>query len=195
MPRISEISRSTGETEIQVRLNLDGTGQYEMNTGIGFFDHMLCLLAKHGHWDLTVQAKGDLAVDGHHTVEDIGICLGRALLEALGDKAGINRYGQCYLPMDEALVLSVVDLSGRGYLVLDVPLRAERVGTFETELLEEFLRALAINGAFNLHLRLVTGTNTHHIIEAVFKGLGRSLRAAAGFDPGQQGIPSTKGVL
>ncbi|OAT83663.1 imidazoleglycerol-phosphate dehydratase HisB [Desulfotomaculum copahuensis] len=194
--RTAEIERQTGETEIRLRLNLDGDGVYQVDTGVGFLDHMLSLWARHGLFDLKLSAAGDLHVDAHHTVEDTGICLGEAIKQALGGKAGINRYGQALLPMDEALVLAAVDLSGRGRLSFDVPLPSPRVGDFDTELVEEFLQALTAHGEFTLHVRLLAGHNTHHIIEAVFKALGRALRQAAAVDarrPGQ--VPSTKGVL
>lgn len=195
MQRMAEIQRQTAETEIRVRLDLDGTGSYRVDTGVGFMDHMLCLWARHGAFDLELTARGDLNVDGHHTVEDAGICLGRALKEALGDKQGIVRYGHALIPMDEALVLVAVDLSGRSYVAFDVSLPAARVGDFDTELVEEFLRALASNGDFTLHVRLLAGRNTHHIIEAIFKALGRALRTAVALDPRGHGVPSTKGVL
>lgn len=192
--RKAKVDRKTNETIIDVSINLDGTGTSRLETGIPFFEHMLQLFAKHASFDLELTAQGDLIVDGHHTVEDAGICLGRAIKEALGGKQGINRYGSAIIPMDETLVLTAVDLSGRGFLVFDVPLPAQRVGDFESELVEEFLRAMAINGEFTLHVRLLSGKNTHHIIEAVFKALGRSLREAVGAS-GMSGLPSTKGVL
>jgi imidazoleglycerol-phosphate dehydratase len=194
MIRKAEISRQTGETEIRVRLQLDGTGEYVLDTGLPFFEHMLALLAKFGQFDLNVRARGDLEVDAHHTVEDVGICLGEALARALGDKAGIRRFGHAIVPMDEALVLVVVDLSGRAYLAFEASLPAARVGRFDTELVEEFLRALAYNGRFNLHVRVLAGSNTHHIIEAIFKGLGIALGQAVGSNA-YRGIPSTKGVI
>lgn len=193
--RTASIKRRTGETEVEVHLELDGTGRYRVETGIGFFNHLLSLLARHSCFNLEVHARGDLEVDGHHTVEDVGICLGLALKEALGAKEGIARYGQALLPMDDALVLVAVDLCGRGYLGYRAALPAERVGNFETELVEEFLRAATANGQFTLHVQLLAGRNTHHIAEAIFKGLGRALRAAAALDPRESGIPSTKGVL
>lgn len=193
-PRKSMISRKTKETEINVTLNLDGSGVYWVSTGLPFFDHMLQLFAKHSSFDLELTARGDLAVDGHHTVEDAGMCLGRAMKEALGEKYGINRYGHAIIPMDEALTMAAVDLSGRGFLAFDAPMPATRVGDFDTELVEEFLRALAVNGEFNLHIRLMAGKNTHHIIESIFKALARSLREAAATGGGS-GIPSTKGTL
>lgn len=192
--RKATVNRQTNETVIDVSINLDGTGTSRLETGIPFFEHMLQLFAKHAAFDLELAAQGDLAVDGHHTVEDAGICLGRAIKEALGGKQGIERYGSAIIPMDETLVLTAVDLSGRGFLVFDVPLPAQRVGNFESELVEEFFRAIAINGEFTLHVRLLSGKNTHHIIEAVFKALGRSLREAVSAS-GMSGLPSTKGVL
>lgn len=193
--RKAQVSRRTGETEVILSLNLDGTGIYRVETGLPFFDHMLSLWARHGAFDLEVTARGDLAVDGHHTVEDVGICLGQVLKAAIGEKAGIIRYGHALIPMDEALALVAVDFSGRGFLAFRVNLPSPRVGDFDTELVEEFLRALAVNGEFTLHVQLLAGTNTHHIIEAVFKALGRALREAAGYDYRLNGIPSTKGVL
>lgn len=193
--RKARVSRRTGETEVTLSLSLDGTGMYCVETGLPFFDHMLSLWAKHGAFDLEVTARGDLAVDGHHTVEDVGICLGQVLKAAIGEKAGIVRYGHALIPMDEALALVAVDFSGRGFLAFRANLPSPRVGDFDTELVEEFLRALALNGEFTLHVQLLTGTNTHHIIEAVFKALGRALREAAGYDHRLNGIPSTKGVL
>jgi len=191
--RKAEVVRETKETAIRVGLNLDGTGSVRVDTGIGFFDHMLALLARHGGLDLEVEAKGDLVVDGHHTVEDTGICLGRALLQARGEGTGIARFSHVMLPMDEALALVAVDMSGRGFLAFDAPCPVERVGDFASELAEEFLRAVAVNGAFTLHVRLLAGTNGHHVLEAIFKGLGVALKGAlrvVGTD-----LPSTKGVL
>jgi len=192
--RKAEVRRQTRETEIRVQLQVDGTGEYAFDTGVPFLEHMLALTAKFGGFDLQIRARGDLDVDDHHTVEDIGICLGEALVKALGDKAGIGRFGYAAVPMDDALALVAVDLSGRGYLAFDVPMPSPQVGRFDTELVEEFLRALAYNGRFNLHVRLLAGTNTHHIIEAVFKGLGVALGAAARIST-EHGIPSTKGVI
>jgi imidazoleglycerol-phosphate dehydratase len=193
--RKAQVSRRTGETEVFLNLNLDGTGVYRVETGLPFFDHMLSLWARHGAFDLEVTARGDLAVDGHHTVEDVGICLGQALKAAAGEKAGVTRYGHACIPMDEALALAAVDLSGRGFLAFQVNLPVPRIGDFDTELVEEFLRALAINGEFTLHIQLLAGTNTHHVIEAVFKALSRAMRAAVEYDHRLNGIPSTKGVL
>ncbi|MCG9967823.1 imidazoleglycerol-phosphate dehydratase HisB [Pelotomaculum terephthalicicum JT] len=192
--RKGTVSRKTGETEINLTVDLDGTGAFRIQTGLPFFEHMLQLFAKHASFDLEIAAQGDLAVDGHHTVEDAGICLGRAIKEALGGKQGIKRYGSAIIPMDEALALVAVDLSGRGFLAFDAPMPAQRVGDFETELVEEFLRAVAMNGEFNLHVRLLAGKNTHHIIESIFKALGHSLREAVAAS-GMSGIPTTKGVL
>lgn len=195
MYRKAELERITTETNIQLSINLDGTGKYDVATGVGFLDHMLCLLAKHGALDLVVKAAGDTFIDDHHTVEDIGICLGQAIKLALGNKESINRYGNAMIPMDEALVLVAMDISGRGHLELDLPLPAAKVGTFDTELVEEFFRALTINGGITLHLKMLSGRNTHHIIEGAFKALGRALRQAVTRDERLSGIPSTKGVL
>lgn len=194
--RTSELARNTAETSITLSLNLDGTGSSSIQTGCGFLDHMLTLFAKHGRFDLTVCCKGDTEVDDHHTVEDIGICLGTAFRQALGDKRGIMRYGSMLLPMDEALVLSAVDFSGRGMLVYDLTIPSEKVGTFDTELNEEFWLAFTRTSACTLHIRQVSGKNSHHIIEGCFKSVARSLRQAAAIDPdGYNEIPSTKGVL
>jgi imidazoleglycerol-phosphate dehydratase len=192
--RKSEIKRNTSETQISVRLDLDGQGKVKAETGIGFFDHMLDLFGRHGGFDLDLQVKGDLWIDAHHTVEDTAICLGRGLKEALGDKRGINRYGHIILPMDEALVLVALDLGGRGFLSLEGEFPLLRVGDMDTELVEEFLRAFAMNGEINLHVRIMAGRNTHHMIEAVFKGLARALKMAVALGNGND-IPSTKGVL
>ena len=194
--RSAEIRRKTAETDIQLALDLDGTGKGDVATGCGFLDHMLTLFARHGRFDLTARCWGDTYVDDHHTVEDIGICLGDALRQALGDKRGIARYGSCILPMDEALVLTAVDLSGRGLLCCDLDIPTEKVGTFDTELTEEFLMALARRGDMTVHVRQLAGRNSHHIIEGVFKSLARSLSQAAAMDPRAAGeIPSTKGIL
>jgi imidazoleglycerol-phosphate dehydratase len=192
--RATYVTRKTTETEINCSLNLDGDGVYWVTTGMPFFDHMLQLFAKHASFDMELTGRGDLAVDGHHTAEDAGLCLGQALKNTLGEKMGINRYGHAIIPMDEALVLAAVDLSGRGHLVFDAVMPASRVGDFDTELVEEFLRALAISGEFNLHIRLLSGKNTHHIIEATFKALARSLKSAVA-RVGGDSIPSTKGTL
>jgi len=194
-PRTAQIRRDTAETKIALALNLDGTGQAKLATGIGFFDHMLNLLARHSLIDLDIQADGDLHVDAHHTVEDVGICFGKALTQALGDKAGIRRYGSATLPMDEALVTSAIDLSGRAFCVWKVELPAEMLGTFNTQLAEEFWRAVAGSGLMNLHVLCHYGRNSHHIIEATFKATARALRAAVELDPRGVGVPSTKGVL
>ncbi|MBO5907256.1 MAG: imidazoleglycerol-phosphate dehydratase HisB [Clostridia bacterium] len=194
--RSSTISRKTAETDIKLTLNLDGEGKGEINTGCGFLDHMLTLFSKHAHYDLTVICKGDTNVDYHHTVEDVGIALGKAFLEALGDKRGIVRYGDIILPMDEALIVCAVDISGRDYLgyALDIP--SYRVGDFDTELCEEFMKALVREAKLTLHLRQLAGTNSHHIIEGAFKALGRTLaKASAISDKFASEIPSTKGVL
>ena len=194
--RQAEISRKTGETDIRVLLNLDGTGKSTVDTGVGFLDHMLTLFARHGRFDLEVSCKGDTYVDDHHSVEDIGIALGKALEQALGDKKGVIRYGSTILPMDESLILSAADLSGRGLLIYDLSIPAEKVGTFDTELTEEFFRALAHNAGMTLHIRQLSGGNSHHIIEGAFKSVARSLRTAAAIDPAcAEEIPSTKGVL
>lgn len=193
--RQSKISRTTTETGISVKLDIDGRGSYQINTGVPFLDHMLSLWSRHGLFDLEIEARGDIEIDDHHTVEDIGICLGQAIHQALGDKAGITRYGTAYLPMDEALALVVVDVSGRAFLVFEVDMPAQKVGSFDTELVEEFLRALAVHAGITLHVRLLNGKNTHHIIEAIFKGLGRALREAFSFDQRIEGVMSTKGLL
>ena len=194
--RNSVIERKTGETDIRVELELDGTGKYEIDTGVGFLDHMLELFARHGRFDLKVKCLGDTRVDDHHSTEDIGIALGQAFDQALGGKKGITRYGSMLLPMDESLVLSAADLSGRGYLAYDLAIPTEKVGTFDTELTEEFFRAFAMNSRCTLHIRQMAGKNSHHIIEAAFKSVARSLRAAVKIDPDSADeIPSTKGVL
>lgn len=194
--RTSEQKRATAETDIRLRLNLDGTGAGQIDTGCGFLDHMLTLFARHGRFDLDVSCRGDVQVDDHHTVEDIGICLGDAFAQALGDKRGVVRYGSTLLPMDEALILTAVDLSGRGMLCYGLDIPAEKVGGFDTELTEEFLIALARRGDMTVHVRQLAGKNSHHIIEGAFKSLARSLAAAVAIDPRfSQEIPSTKGVL
>ena len=195
MPRTAHIRRETAETVIELDLNLDGTGQAEVSTGVGFFDHMLTHLGKHGLFDLKVTARGDLHIDAHHTVEDVGICFGKALVQALGDKAGIRRYGDATLPMDETLVTAAVDLGGRPFLVWKADVPAETLGTFSSQLAEEFWRAVSSAGLLNLHVVLHHGRNTHHIIEAVFKACARALRQAVEPDPRAAGVPSTKGVL
>ena len=194
--RTAEINRTTAETAITLRLCLDGTGASQVQSGVGFLDHMLTLFAKHSRFDLTLTCSGDTKVDDHPSVEDIGIVLGQALCQALGDKRGIRRYGSCILPMDEALILCAADLSGRSCLRLQAQLPTEKVGTFDTELVEEFFQALTREARMNLHLRQLDGTNSHHIIEAMFKALGRTLRQAVAIDPDcRDEIPSTKGVL
>lgn len=194
--RTVTIDRKTAETDIKLTLNLDGSGASSIDSGCGFLDHMLTLFAKHGRFDLEVTCHGDTQVDDHHTVEDIGICLGQAFTEALGNKAGIYRYGYTILPMDEALILSAVDLSGRAYLAYDLTPPSPRVGTFDTELGEEFWLAFVRNCACTLHMRQLAGKNSHHILEGAFKSVARSLRKAVSVDPTLKGeIPSTKGVL
>ena len=193
--RSAEIVRATRETEIRLRLGLDGTGRAEVATGVGFLDHMLELFARHGLFDLSVSCKGDVHVDDHHTTEDVGICLGQAIDRALGDKAGIRRYGHMVLPMDEALVTCAVDLGGRAYWAWDAPMPSAKIGTFDSELVADFWQAVASQGRMNLHVLLHYGRNTHHISEAIFKGLARALRVATEIDPRVVGVPSTKGTL
>ncbi|HHX71382.1 MAG TPA: imidazoleglycerol-phosphate dehydratase HisB [Clostridiales bacterium] len=194
--RKAHITRKTTETDIDLRLTLDGTGVYDNHTGCGFLDHMLDLFARHGHFDLTVSCQGDSHVDYHHTTEDVGIALGEALVKALGDKKGIVRYGSMLLPMDEALVLCAVDLSGRGLLVFDVPIPTAKVGDFDTEILKEFMLAFARSAQITLHFRLLSGENSHHILEACFKALGRALAMAVEKNERfANEIPSTKGTL
>ncbi len=194
--RKAEIKRTTAETDIVLKLNLDGTGKSKIDSGCGFLDHMLTLFAKHGCFDLEVKCKGDIKVDYHHTTEDIAICLGAAFKKALGDKKGIVRYGSTILPMDEALILTAVDLSGRSYFVKDLNILANKVGDFDTELLEEFLVAFSRSAECNLHIRQLSGSNAHHIIEGAFKSLARSLRQATEIDQkNKDSLPSTKGVL
>ena len=194
--RQAEIRLTTGETDITVRLDLDGTGKNEIHTGVGFLDHMLELFSRHGRFDLAVTCVGDIRVDDHHSTEDIGIALGQAFDRALGDKKGIRRYGSMILPMDESLILSAVDLSGRGLLAYGLQIPTAKVGTFDTELAEEFFEAFARNARCTLHLRQLSGKNSHHIIEGAFKSVARSLREAVSIDPACAGeIPSTKGVL
>ena len=193
--RIATLKRTTKETDIEISLDIDGAGEANVGSGIGFFDHMLILFAKHGLFSLTVKAQGDLVIDGHHTVEDIGIVLGQALAKAAGDKAGIRRYGHVYVPMDEALVLVVVDFSGRPFLAFDAELGQGRIGEFDVELTEEFLRAVAVNAGLTLHVKVLAGKNRHHIVEAIFKALGRALSQSLERDPRVQGVPSSKGML
>ena len=195
MTRTAKAVRATNETDIGLSVDLDGTGVADVETGIGFFDHMLAALARHALVDLTVRAKGDLEVDDHHTVEDTGIVLGQALREALGDKRGIRRFGSVMVPLDEALIMAAVDISGRGELYWDVPIGPAKVGTFDTELGHEFFAGLAREAGITLHLRLVCGSNAHHILEAAFKAAARALREAVEPDPRVDGVPSTKGSL
>jgi imidazoleglycerol-phosphate dehydratase len=196
MTRRSELSRKTSETDILIRLNLDGTGITKIATGVGFFDHMLTAFGRHGLFDLEVEAQGDLHIDAHHTVEDVGIVLGQALAHAVADKRGITRFGQATIPMDEALVDAAIDLSGRSYLGWQVNFERPMLGTMDTQLVEEFFRALTSNGLFTLHLRQLAGTNAHHVAEATFKAAARALRMAVTVDPRSAGkIPSTKGAL
>jgi imidazoleglycerol-phosphate dehydratase len=195
MARTAQIHRETGETKIDLTLDLDGAGRATVGTGVGFFDHMLTLLTRHSLIDLTVQARGDLHVDAHHTVEDVGICYGRALAQALGDKAGIRRYGDATVPMDETLVTAAVDLSGRPFCVWSAEVPPETLGTFNAQLAEEFWRAVSSSGALTLHIVCHHGRNTHHIVEGIFKATARALRQAVELDPRMTGVPSTKGVL
>ncbi|HWX48299.1 MAG TPA: imidazoleglycerol-phosphate dehydratase HisB [Roseomonas sp.] len=195
-PRTADIARSTSETEIRISLGLDGTGQAQIATGIGFLDHMLTALARHGMLDLQVEAKGDLHIDFHHTTEDVGIVLGQAVKRALGDKRGIRRYGHAVVPMDEALAEAAIDISGRPFLAWSVSFPRDTVGAMDTELFEEFFRAFAMNAGITLHVIQRAGTNTHHIVEAAFKAVARALRQAVEHDPRAAGaIPSTKGTL
>lgn len=194
-PRRASIRRDTSETKIALSVNIDGDGSSQVRTGVGFFDHMLTHIARHGLLELSVECDGDLYIDDHHTVEDVGIALGQALKAAVGDKAGMVRYGDASIPMDETLVLCSLDFSGRGRLTINLPLTDSRIGTFATELVEEFFHAVAANAGITLHLHLITGKNAHHIAEAAFKAFGRALDAATRLDPRVTGIPSTKGVL
>ena len=194
--RTAQIIRKTAETDIKLKLNLDGSGKSNINTGCGFLDHMLILFSSHGRFDLDVECKGDTYVDYHHTTEDIGIALGKAFYDALGDKRGIHRYGDTILPMDEALILSAVDFSGRSYLGFDLSLPTEKVGDFDTELVEEFFLGFTRNAECSLHIKMLSGKNTHHIIEGAFKSVARTLREAVKIDEEfRDEIPSTKGVL
>ena len=195
MGRTARVERTTNETSVLVELDLDGCGRTRVTTGVPFFDHMLDALGRHALIDLTVEARGDLEVDAHHTVEDTGICIGQALASALGDRAGIRRFGSAAVPLDEALVLAAVDISGRGSLTYDVEVPIEFIGTFDTTLAREFLTALASNAGITIHLHEVSGDNAHHIIEAAFKALARALRGAVELDARVCGVPSTKGVL
>lgn len=194
--RTATVTRKTNETDISVELNLDGTGVYDMKTGVGFFDHMLDQLARHSLIDITVRATGDLHIDDHHTVEDVGIALGQALTQALGDKKGIRRYGECHLPMDDAQVRCALDLSARPFLVWNVEVPTQKIGNFDTELVREFFTALATHGGITLHIDQIHGFNSHHIVEAAFKAVARALRIAVETDPRKaDAIPSTKGAL
>jgi imidazoleglycerol-phosphate dehydratase len=195
MPRTATIQRQTAETQIRLNLNLDGSGIAKIQTGVGFFDHMLTLLAKHGLFDLEIEAVGDLHVDQHHTVEDVGICLGRALQQALGDKKGIVRYGSKTLPMEETLVTSALDLSGRAWYVSRVEFPTEKIGEFDAQLVDDFWQGVSANALMNLHLVLHHGRNSHHIAEGIFKATARALREAVALDPRQTGVPSSKGTL
>ncbi len=195
MGRNASVTRKTGETDIKTRFSIDGTGKSDISTGIGFFDHMLDSFARHGLFDLTVSVKGDLHVDSHHTVEDTGIVLGQAIKEAAGNKEGIKRFGECMLPMDEALVLCALDLSGRPYLMYNINLTVPRVGDFDTEMLHEFFYAISYSAGINLHLKMLDGVNNHHIIEAAFKAFAKALDMALGYDKRITGVLSTKGSL
>lgn len=195
MKRYCEKNRKTKETDIAVMLKLDGSGNNNINTGIGFFDHMLNLMGVHGLFDLTVNADGDLNVDCHHTVEDVGIVIGNCIKEALEDKKGIKRYGTAYVPMDEALAFVSLDISGRPYLVFEADFTVDKLGNFDTEMVEEFFRALSFNSGITLHIKVMYGKNNHHMTEAIFKAFGRALREAVTFDPAINGVMSTKGVL
>jgi imidazoleglycerol-phosphate dehydratase len=193
--RAASVARRTKETDITLGLTVDGRGRYEVETGVPFLNHMLELFARHGFFDLTVRARGDLEVDYHHTVEDVGLALGQALREALGDKAGIRRFGEATVPLDEALVSSVVDLSGRPFLVYDVRIEQAKIGNFDVELIHDFLLALTNQAAMNLHVRMASGRNPHHVVEATFKSLARALDVATQRDPRVAGVLSTKGIL
>lgn len=193
--RVARLNRSTNETQISVSINLDGTGKSQVASGVGFFDHMLDQIARHGLFDIEIEAKGDLHIDSHHTVEDVGIALGKAFVEALGEPRGITRYGHAVVPMDESLADATVDVSGRPFLVFNASIPGDRVGQFDTELTEEFFRAFAMNARVTLHLNLRYGSNAHHAIEGLFKATARALRQAVTIDPRVQGVPSTKGML
>lgn len=195
MTRCANVPRKTGETDITIAIDLDGSGKVDVETGVGFFDHMLCAFGRHGLFDLTVRAAGDTQVDDHHTVEDVGIVLGQAVREALGDKAGITRFADVAIAMDESLVQAAIDVSGRGQAYVDLPVPTQKVGTFDTELAEEFFIAFARDAGLTLHVRELAGSNSHHIIEAAFKAFGRALRFACELDPRVIGVPSTKGSL
>lgn len=193
--RTSEIERNTKETKIKMKINIDGTGKNNINTGIGFFDHMLTHISKHGFIDMDICAKGDINVDSHHTVEDTGIVLGKCIANAIGDKKGIKRYGYSIIPMDETLVLCAVDFSGRAVVVFDAEFTAEKLGDFDTEMTEEFFRAVSLNAGINLHIKLISGKNNHHIAECIFKAFGRAVDMAVSFDKRIDGVLSTKGML
>ncbi len=193
--RSSKVLRKTGETDIDLTICLDGKGHTDIDSGIGFFDHMLTLFTVHGHFDMVMSCKGDINVDGHHSVEDIGIALGQAVKEALGDKAGINRYGTFFMPMDESLILVSLDISNRPYLVYDGGEMAPMIGDYDTELTEEFLRAFAFNAGITLHVKVLYGKNSHHKVEGIFKALGHALHIASSKNPEVQGVLSTKGML
>ena len=193
--RCAEVSRRTGETDINISLELDGQGTSKLDTGMGFFEHMLNLFTTHGQFNLKVECSGDLFVDGHHSVEDIGIALGQAFTKAMGDKVGIKRYGTAFVPMDEALIMVSLDLSGRAFLNYEVLVKAQMIGDYDTELTEEFLRAFAFNAGITLHVKMMAGSNSHHIVEGVFKALARALREALTVDERIQGVMSTKGML
>ena len=193
--RNADIQRKTRETDISLQLNVDGSGQYTIKTGVGFFDHMLELFTKHGLFDLTIKAQGDIQVDYHHLVEDVGICLGKAFSEALGDCAGIKRYASVQLPMDEALANVSIDIGGRPHLEYHVPAVKSKIGEFDVELVQEFFKAFCVNAKINLHIDLIRGENLHHISEAIFKAVAHALRQATEKDPRNKGVPSTKGVL
>lgn len=195
MERKSIINRETKETNISIKLNIDGTGINEINTGIGFLDHMLTHISKHGFFDLEVKATGDLDVDSHHTIEDVGIVLGKSIKEALGDKAGIKRYGSAIVPMDEALALCAIDISGRPLYISNAKFTVERLGSFDTEMFEEFFRAVCINSGINMHIKIFDGKNNHHIAEAMFKAFGKALDEATQIDTRIKGVLSTKGIL
>ncbi len=193
--RTSEIERNTEETKIKMKINIDGIGKNNINTGIGFFDHMLTHISKHGFIDMDIHTKGDINVDSHHTIEDTGIVLGKCIANAIGDKKGIKRYGYSIVPMDEALVLCAVDFSGRAVFVFDAEFTAEKLGDFDTEMTEEFFRAVSLNAGINLHIKLISGKNNHHIAECIFKAFGRAVDMAVSFDERIEGVLSTKGML
>lgn len=195
MSRVSEIHRKTNETDINLKLDIDGLGLSNIKTGVGFFDHMLTHIAKHGFFDLDVICKGDLEVDCHHTIEDIGIVLGKAIKEAVGNKLGIKRYGSAIIPMDETLILCAIDLSGRAYLNYDVALTTNQLGTMDSEMIEEFFRAVSANSEMNLHIKMLEGKNNHHIVEGIFKAFGNALDSATTVDSRIKGALSTKGIL